>query len=103
MPLPTSDHRTAVFTVPLTLAVNCCLPLGETLADDGAICMPTGGTFTEALAVFVVSACDWARITSDSCRLGALKSPVEDTVPLPEVTVQFTAVFVVPVTAALNC
>jgi hypothetical protein len=92
-----------VFTVPVTVAVNCCVAFGDTVAEVGEIEMPTAGTVTEALAVLVVSAWDWAWTVSPSWRLGAVNRPDEFTVPVPEVTDQFTFVLVVPVTVAVNC
>ena len=121
--LPTAGltvQVTVVFVVPLTVAVNCwvCPAWSATLV---------GVTLTEMLElelliemvdcpIFVGSAAlTAATITEDGIELpppdclGAVYSPEEETDPRLEfpptipLTVQLTAVFVVPVTDAINC
>jgi hypothetical protein len=96
---------TAVLPVPVTVATNCCVPPGATLALDGetltltwpslrvAIAVPLadGSATLVAVMVAVVHVCDG----------GDVNSPLSEIVPT--VVVQFTAVFAVPVTVATNC
>jgi hypothetical protein len=51
-----TDHVTLVFADPLTVAVNCCVPLGARLAVVGLMVTDTTATVTLALADFVLSA-----------------------------------------------
>ncbi len=57
---PVAVQVTAVFELPVTVAVNCCVPLVCRLAELGLIVIDTTGgvavTVTVAEAFFVVSA-----------------------------------------------
>jgi ribosomal protein S9 len=60
-PAPLTLQVTAVFLVPVTVAVNCCCSPAKTLAVVGEIVTTTGGMMvTIALADFVVSATEVA-------------------------------------------
>ena len=111
---PSTDQVTPVLLVPVTVAVNCCVPLMATIAVAGEnVTVMTGGTITgltvtAALALLVGSAFDTA--VTVTCRtaagLGAVYSPLLEIVPtceFPPATVftcHCTAVLVVPVTVA---
>jgi hypothetical protein len=59
--LPDTLHETAVFDVPLTVAVNCWCPAGSNCAVVGETVTETGATIvTEAVANFVGSATEVA-------------------------------------------
>lgn len=102
-----------MFDVPVTVAVNCCVPPVRTWAVVGVIVTETGGTIvTEAVPDFAESAAEVA-ITVIRAGLGiaegAVYSPLVEIVPqvapmqpLP-LTFHDTAVFVVPFTVAANC
>ena len=85
------------------MAVNCFVPFGWTVADVGEIEIPTAGTVTVAVAVFVVSAwlCAWT--VSDSWAFGAMNRPEALMFPEPLITDQFTPVLLLPETVAVNC
>lgn len=114
-PAPESFQVTAVFVLPLTVAVNCCCAPIATCTEEGVTPTETAAEdwmTTLAEADLVGSATDVA-LTVASAGLGtvagAVYKPVEltvphepDTQPIP-VTVQLTLVFVVPVTVAVNC
>ena len=56
---PVADQVTAVLLLPLTVAVNCCVPLVASDAETGEIVTATTGaalTVTDADADLVVSA-----------------------------------------------
>ena len=57
---PVADQVTAIVVVPVTVAVNCCVPPVCTDAELGLMFTPTGGggtvTLTLAEADFVLSA-----------------------------------------------
>ena len=56
---PVADQVTAVFVLPVTVAVNCCVPPVCSDADVGLMLTATGGgavTLTLAEADFVLSA-----------------------------------------------
>jgi hypothetical protein len=112
-PLPATLHDTAVFDVPVTVAVNCWWPPVSSCAVAGETVTETGGMIvTEAVSDFVGSATEvaltdtWGGLgTAD----GAVYSPLVDIVPqvaplqpLPT-TLHDTAMFDVPVTVAVNC
>jgi hypothetical protein len=62
-PVPVRVHTTAVFELPETVAVNCCLPPDETVAAVGDTCTETeaaDSNTTVADADLVVSAEDLA-------------------------------------------
>jgi hypothetical protein len=64
-PPPDTVHSTAVFVVPVTVAVNCWLLPTLTWAVAGVTATATGDTIvTEALAVFVGSAVEVAVIVT---------------------------------------
>jgi hypothetical protein len=105
---------TAVFVLPVTIAVNCCVlkfatfgALGDTTTEtlDGVGVVVT---VTVAVPDFVVSFCEMAVIVTCAglgTDPGAVYSPAADIAPfaLPPTTLQFTAWFDVSVTAAVNC
>ena len=110
--VPLTCQFTAELEEPFTVAINCCVPkfatvavLGETttVPPEEAVVIVT---FAEP--DFVASACEVA-VTVTCAGLGtvdgAVYSPLAEIVPLaaPPVTLQVTAVFVVPVTLAVNC
>ncbi len=53
---PVAVHVTVVFVVPVTVAVNCCVPLVISDTEAGLIDTETAVTVTVAEADFVVSA-----------------------------------------------
>ena len=53
---PVADHVTAVLLVPVTVAVNCCVPPVKREAEVGLILTETKDTVTVADADLVVSA-----------------------------------------------
>jgi hypothetical protein len=60
-PLPATVHDTAVFVVPVTTTMNCCVLPAATWVAAGATATTIGGiTVTDALPVFVSSADDVA-------------------------------------------
>jgi len=75
-PAPETLHDTAVFVVPVTVAVNFWLLPTITWALAGATVTATGGAIvTEALAVFVASAADVA-VTVTTAGLGTAEGAV---------------------------
>ena len=108
---PFTCHVTAVFVEPVTVAVNCCVAPVCTDAEVGAMVIPTVVTVTVADADFVVSACETAVTVTvpEGAVAGAVYKPEVEIVPtvvFPPVvlfTCQVTAVFVEPVTVAVNC
>ena len=110
-PVPEILQFTAVFVVPVTVAVNCCLAPGTTLATDGETETATGSTtVTMAEADLVVSACEVAvtlTVAGVGTEVGAVYRPARLMVPHPDPLqpdrLQVTALLVVPVTVALNC
>jgi uncharacterized protein (DUF2237 family) len=112
-PAPERLHFTAVFVVPVTLAVNCCLAPITTFAEDGETETATGGnTVTVAEADLLGSACEVAvtvTVGGVGTEAGAVYRPATVMVPhvgplqpVPEI-VQVTVVLIVPVTVAVNC
>jgi hypothetical protein len=112
-PVPEMLHDTVVFELPVTCAENCWEAEGRSFAEVGEIVILTPGTIvTVALADLAGSTTDVA-VTERNGGLGgtegAVNRPEELTVPhvLPAqpipVIVQVTALFVEPVTEALNC
>ncbi len=90
--------------MPVTVALNCCVPLVVKEADVGETDTATVAgavTVTVADADLVVSATLVAFTVYVPPVLGAVYKPLEEIVP--PVAVQVTAVFVVPVTVAVNC
>ena len=96
---------TAVLLVPVTVAVNCCVPPVKSEADVGLMltAMTGGGTVTVTVAAvdFVLSATLVARTVNVPAVAGAVYRPVVETAP--PVADHVTAVFEVPVTVAVNC
>ena len=112
-PVPEMLHDTVVFELPVTCTENCWEAEGRSFAEVGEIVILTPGTMvTVALADLAGSTTDVA-VTDKNAGFGATEGavnrPEELTVPhvspaqpIP-VIVQVTAVFVEPVTEALNC
>jgi hypothetical protein len=109
---PLTLQFTAVFDVPTTVALNCWVCKTVSVALVGETPTETDGeTVTLAWANLVVSAALVAVIVTepDGTAAGALYKPALDIVPTVEfppatpLTLQFTAVFDVPPTVALNC
>jgi len=100
---PLADHVTDVLLLPVTLAVNCCVPLVSMEAETGEIVTPTTGalTVTVAEADLVVSATLVAVTVNVPALPGAVYSPADETEPL--VALQVTEVLLEPVTLAVNC
>src|SRR5690349_20986599 len=101
---PLAVQVTPVLVVPLTLAVNCCVPPIGSEADCGEIATltvvpdPFEVTVTVAEADFVASATLVALTVYVPAVVGATYSPVE--LMAPPLVVQATPVLVVPVTVA---
>ena len=102
---PVAVHVTAVFELPVTVPVNCRVALVCRLAEVGLIVIDTTGgaavTVTVAEAFFVVSAALVAVTVNVPADAGAVYKP--PAVMVPPVAVHATAVFVLPVTVAVNC
>src|SRR5271154_2827567 len=111
---PFTCHVTLVFVLPVTLAVNCCVPKFATLAAAGDTVTEVfdGPDVVVTVKVadpdFVVSRCEVA--VTVTCAgvgtvAGAVYSPAPEIVPfaLPPTTLPVTAVSEVCVTAAVNC
>jgi hypothetical protein len=100
-----ADQVTEVLVVLVTVAVNCCVVPVCIDAVVGVIETATGRgavvTVTVADADFVVSAILVAFTVYVPALLGAVYNP--ELVTVPPVALQVTAVFVLPVTAAVNC
>lgn len=104
---------TAVFAVPVTVAVNCCWAAVGTVAEVGETVTATPDWIaTVALADLVGSACEVAvtlTVAGFGTAPGAVYKPEDETVPHAEplqpapLTLHVTAVSVEPVTVALNC
>ena len=99
-----SIYVTVVGVTPVTVPVNCCVAPVVRLALVGLIVIfgvDCACTVTDAEADLVVS----ARLVAVTVQLaaldGAVYNPAE--VIVPQVSVQLTFVFVVPVTVAVNC
>jgi hypothetical protein len=102
---PVADQVTAVLLEPVTVAVNCWMPLVEMDGDVGLIDSDTGGgwvvTVRLADADFVRSATLVAVTVKVPAVLGEVYKP--DAVIVPPVADQVTAVLLEPVTVAVNC
>jgi hypothetical protein len=96
-------HVTAVLVVPVTDAVNCCIPpIGKlTLAGLIVITTPEEATVTSADADFMESAMLVAVTVTVPGFAGAVNRPLESM--LPADADHDTEVFAVPVTVAVNC
>jgi hypothetical protein len=107
---PFTSQVTAVLAAPFIVAVNCCVPKFATVAAPGdtLTILMLAVTVTVADPDFVESACEVAvtvTVAGFGIAAGAANSPVLETVPLdaPPITLQVTAVSVVPLTVAVNC
>ena len=109
--LPTEgliDHVTAVFVDPVTDAVNCCAPPAVRVEVAGLIEIVTGAAckVIVAIAVWVLSA-ELVAVTVTVCaevmEAGAVYSPLVEMLPTDGLIDQVAAVFVDPVTVAVNC
>ena len=101
---PVADHVTALFVVPVTVAVNCCVPPVSTEAEVGEMVIETTGvalTVTAAEADLVGSATLVAVTLYVPEVEGAVYRPLAKTVP--PVADQIKALFMVPLTVAVNC
>ena len=93
---------------PLTVAVNCAVPLVVVVALVGEIPTLIVGLLaavivTVAVSVLLGSATLVAITVAVPAEAGAVYTPLLDTVPAPLATLQLTAVLLVPLTAAVNC
>jgi len=99
---PVPDQMAAVLFVPLTVAVNCCVPLVRSDADAGEI-----ETETEAVTVTAADAntVSWAVLVAVTTKLpallGAVYKPPE--VMLPPLADHATPLLAWPPTVAVNC
>jgi hypothetical protein len=108
-----TDHDTLVFNEPETVAENCCVWPTPRLTVSGDTVTVTGGVTVTFAAADLVGASTLVAVTVTDRGLGTEAGPayrpIFDTVPtveLPPVaplTDHVSAVFVVPVTAAVNC
>jgi hypothetical protein len=102
---PVAVQVTAVFELPVTVAVNCCVLLVCRLAELGLIVIDTTGgvavTVTAAEAALVVSAALVAVTVNVPAVAGAVYNPLA--VMVPPVAVHVTPAFELPVTVAVNC
>lgn len=101
---PVADQVTVVFVLPVTVAVNCCVPPVCIDAEVGLMLTATTGevlTVTVAKADLLLSATLTARTVKVPAVSGALYMPLPEMVP--PVDDQVTAVSLVPVTVAVNC
>src|SRR6185369_9567385 len=90
---PVAVQVTAVFELPVTVAVNCWVPPGDSVALVGEmVTLTPGWIVTCAVALLVVSAADVAfTVKLVPAVVPAVKRPLVETVP--PVAVQVTAVF----------
>ena len=112
-PVPVTLHVTAVFAVPVTVAVNCCVLPAGTSALEGVTFTATGATIvTVAVANLVVSAAEvtlTVTFAGEGIVVGAVYMPDEDMTPHAEplhplpLTLQVTPSLLVPSTVAKNC
>jgi hypothetical protein len=116
---PSTDQVTAVFVVPVTVAVNCCVPPSATIAVVGEMVtvivggggVITGVMVTVAFALLVGSALATAVTVTctDTLVVGAVYRPLLEIVPFcafPPTTLftsHCTVVLLEPVTVAWNC
>ena len=98
---PLADHVTAVLLVPVTVAVNCCVPPRLMLSTAGEIETATGPlTVTVAEADCVGSAALVAVTVYVPGVVGAVYKPTGEM--LPPLADHDTAVLFDPVTVAVN-
>jgi len=112
-PLPARLHDTAVFVVPVTVAVNCiCVPAvtravtGETLTATGGATVTTAepdmaGSATEV--AITVTCGEVGTLAGAVYKPFAVRVPHDDVPQLAPVNCQVTPVMVVPLTLATNC
>src|SRR5215470_8652682 len=112
---PLTCQVTAVLATPFTVAVNCCVAKIGTLPGFGItatvtdVCCPTVTLADPESAAFATETATTVTVGGFGMELGAVYNPVAlivPTVALPPdmpFTCQLTAVFVVPVTLAMNC
>src|SRR5579883_654601 len=100
---PVAVQITAVFAAFVTVAPNCCVPFGKTIALAGEMLTPT-----DCAAVIVIAA-EALLVGSSTLVAFAVKEPVvapavkrPAEVMVPPVAVQVTAALVAPVTVAAN-
>jgi hypothetical protein len=102
---PLADQLTAVLELPVTVAVNCCEAPSCKDTELGATDTATGGaevTVTVAVADLLLSATLVAVTVKVPAVLGAVYSPLEETVPA--LVDQLTAVLApFTITVAVNC
>jgi hypothetical protein len=89
--------------VPLTVALNCAVPLVAVVGLLGEIPTPTveplaAVIFTVAMAVLLESAMLVATTVAVPAEAAAVYTPLLDTVPAPLATLQLTAVLLAPLT-----
>ncbi len=100
-----ADQATAVFVEPVTVAVNCWVPAEETVLEAGEIEIDTAGAATVTLAETDLAVLTWLVAVTVTfileAQVGAVNIPELEIEP-PEAD-QVTAVFVEPVTVAVNC
>jgi hypothetical protein len=100
-------HVTAVFDVPVTVALNWCVPPSSTLTADSVTATLTGTWCTSAEPDFVGSNCSLATtVTVASLGMDAGAVYIPDAVMVPQpvpVQLHVTAVEDVFVTVAVNC
>ena len=104
-PASTTLQVTAVFDVPVTVAVNCCESPVFRDSADGLTATVAGAavTVTVAWLHFVESAMLVACTWYVPGVMGAVYRPLELTTPPPDsTTAQFTDVFEAPLTVAVN-
>ena len=109
-PVPETLQFTAVFVVPVTVAVNLWRPPVATFAEAGETETATGSTtVTVVEADLLVSATEVAvtvTVGGIGTEAGAVYRPALVMLPQPELhpdKLHVTAVLVVPVTVAVNC
>src|SRR5690242_21745354 len=103
------DYVTAVFALPVTVAVNCCVcppfrvaVAGASDADTAAV----GVSVTVAVPLLLASAWLVAMTVTVCCVVivaGAVYSPPALMLPAFGLIDHVTAVFALPVTVAVNC
>ena len=101
-----TDQVTAVLVVPVTVTVNCRVCDAAKFAVDGLTVTCTAGTTVTLAVVFLLVSATLVAVTVTVCGLvsvaGAEYRPPLEMVPTAGLTDHVTAVFVVPVTAAVN-
>jgi len=112
---PLTCQVTAVLATPFTVAVNCCVAKIATLLGFGVTatvpdtCCPTVTLADPESAEFAAETAATVTVAGLGMELGAVYNPVALIVPTvalpPDIpfTCHVTAVFVVPVTLAMNC